>query len=291
MEKNAPLLEIEKQISSVQAPTLYAESKGRKIAYRSVGTGMPLILCCRFRGNLDTWDPAFLDALAENYQVITFDYSGFGLSTGNPPTNIMEFAADVTDLAEALGFEKIIMGGWSFGGFVAQIVTTEFPELVSHTILMGTRPPGKNEYVMEQIFLDTAYKPVNDLEDEIILFFEPISQASKEAAKLSHDRIFSRTNDLDIPIPMSLWAHYGMGLQDFENDPYQAREKLTQTHIPILVISPDHEVCFPPENWFALNRQLPTTQMIVIPRSGHGVQHQYPEMVANYIKNFIGQFN
>jgi hypothetical protein len=32
----------------------------QKLAYRSIGTGLPNILLNRFRGALDTWDPAFL---------------------------------------------------------------------------------------------------------------------------------------------------------------------------------------------------------------------------------------
>jgi pimeloyl-ACP methyl ester carboxylesterase len=63
--------------------------------------------------------------------------------------------------------------------------------------------------------------------------------------------------------------------------------KLTTTNIPILVITADHEVCFPPENWFELNRKLPTIQLLVIPRTGHGVHHEYPELIAKSIVDFI----
>jgi len=66
------------EINATTCKTLFAEINGRKIAYRSIGTGDPIILCQRFRGNLDDWDPAFLDALSSNYNVITFDYTGFG---------------------------------------------------------------------------------------------------------------------------------------------------------------------------------------------------------------------
>ena len=52
-------------------------------------------------------------------------------------------------------------------------------------------------------------------------------------------------------------------------------------------ISSAIEVSFPPENWFELNQKLPTTQLITIPQAGHGPHHQYPEMIANYIDNFI----
>jgi pimeloyl-ACP methyl ester carboxylesterase len=274
-------------VNATASKTQFAEVNGRKIAYRSIGIGDPIILCQRFRGNLDDWDPAFLDAMAKNYNVIIFDYTGLASSSGDPHTNMMGFASDVTDLAKALGFRKIILGGWSFGGWVAQIVSSEFPELVSQTILIGTRPPGKVTHDMEGIFKQTAYKPINDFEDEVILFFEPISEFSRKAAKESHDRIATRTIDKDVQVKLEQLQFYGKGGEDYAKDPYNARQKLATTKIPILVISGDHEICFPPENWFELNRKLPTTQLVVIPRSGHGPQHQYPEMVADYIHSFI----
>jgi pimeloyl-ACP methyl ester carboxylesterase len=275
------------EVNATHTRTQFAEVNGKKIAYRSIGKGSPMILCQRFRGMLDDWDPLFLDELARNYNVITFDYTGLASSQGSPHTNMKSFAGDVIDLAKYLNLEKVIIGGWSFGGWVAQIVTTVFPELVSQTILIGTRPPGKVSHDLEEIFIKTAYKPVNDFDDEIILFFEPISELSRIKAKESHDRIAQRTIDKDIPVALDQLQFYKKGGEDYVKDPYNAREKLTTTNIPILVISGDHEVCFPPENWFELNRKLPTTQVVVIPRAGHGPQHQFPEMVATYIHAFI----
>ncbi|MFV5692982.1 alpha/beta fold hydrolase [Flavobacterium sp. LT1R49] len=269
-----------------ESKTQFAEVGDHKIAYRSIGTGDPLILCPRFRANLDDWDPAFLDALAKQYKVITFNYKGLASSTGNPHSDILGFAKDVTDLADALKIKKFIVGGWSLGGWVAQIVTTEFPERVSHTILIGTKPPGKVNYPLEEIFLNTAYIPDYTVEHETILFFDPTSKISREAAIKSHERIAQR-KDKDPKVKPELWEFYGKCHDDYEKDPYGARQKLMTTKIPILVISAHHEICFPPENWFELNQKLPTTQLITIPQTGHGPHHQYPEMVASYIDNFI----
>ena len=96
----------------------------------------------RFRGNLDTWDPGFLDALASKFNIIIIDYSGIGLSTGPCAADILSMAIDVKNVAEALKLTKIIIAGWSLGGMVAQTVITQYPELVSHAILIGTTPPG-----------------------------------------------------------------------------------------------------------------------------------------------------
>ena len=56
---------ISTSVSAIDAPTQFAESNGRQLAYRSIGEGEPMVLCNRFRGILDSWDPAFLDGSAD----------------------------------------------------------------------------------------------------------------------------------------------------------------------------------------------------------------------------------
>lgn len=271
---------------AIQSETKFASIKDHKIAYRSIGKGLPIILCNRFRGNLDDWDPAFLDALAQKYQVITFNFKGLASSTGTPHETILGFGKDALDLADALNIDKFILGGWSLGGWAAQVLTTEFPNRITHTILIGTKPPGKVSHSMEEIFLKTAYILDYTLEHETILFFEPTSEISKKAAVESHKRINKR-KDKDPKVRPELWEYYAKSHDDYIKDPYKSREKLMQTNIPILVISANHEVCFPPENWFELNQKLPTATLITIAQTGHGPQSQYPDMIARYIDDFI----
>lgn len=89
--------------TAINVPTRFVDSGGRKLAYRMFGEGQPLLLCLRFRGVMDSWDPAFLDALARNFTVITFDYSGLGQSTGEPSYDRRRMARDAKDVVDALG--------------------------------------------------------------------------------------------------------------------------------------------------------------------------------------------
>lgn len=270
--------------------TAYAEAGGRKLAYRMLGSGTPIIWCNRFRGILDSWDPAFIDALAKDFQVIIFDYSGIGSSTGELPTEIAAVAEDVKTLAAALHLEKFIIGGWSYGGLVAQTFSVRYPEMISHTILIGTNPPGQNEHPIEQIFLETSAHPVNDLEDEMILFFEPASVLSRKAGALSHERLAERVTDLDVPVPEEKWGRYHQGAADYVADSFNAREKMGELQTPVLVISGDHDVVFPVENWYALTRKWRNLYIVVFPQAGHGPQHQYPVLAAGHIVNFVNNY-
>jgi pimeloyl-ACP methyl ester carboxylesterase len=79
-----------------------------------------LCLCHRFRGTIDDWDPALLDALTAERDVIVFDGPGVGYSSGEVPSTVTEMADGVVGFLEALGVDETDLLGWSMGGFVAQ---------------------------------------------------------------------------------------------------------------------------------------------------------------------------
>jgi pimeloyl-ACP methyl ester carboxylesterase len=275
--------------SAAGAPNRFVEVGGRRLAYRSIGSGKPIVLCTRFRGNLVDWDPAFLDALAAHgFQVITFDYSGLGLSTGERTYNPMLLAKDATDLIESLALRDIVIGGWSLGGITAQIVAATLPRRISHAVLIATSPPGELVKTAEQLFHDVATKPVNDFDDSVVLFFEPRSDASREAARRSAERIAQRSADRSVPVPGD-WAAAALGNKP-RNPVFPAPtilEAFKSTTMPILHIGGDHDIVFPVENWYALNGQLPTLQLLTFPRAGHGPHHQHPQASADHIGIFV----
>jgi pimeloyl-ACP methyl ester carboxylesterase len=270
-----------------ETKTSFADLGDRKIAYRSYGKGTPIIFVNRFRGTLDTWDPLFIKMMMKRFNVITFDYSGIGASTGNMSSEIVLVAQDIKDLADALKLSTIIILGWSYGGLVAQAATLLYPNLITHSILVGTNPPGENEVPLEQVFLDAALKPINDFEDEIVLFFEPKSAFSRAAAKTSHDRIHKQIDISKIPSTMDVFRIYFEGGEGFTEDILNFREQIKKTKIPILIICGDHDVSFAVENWYAIFNQMVNTQMIVYSETGHAPQHQYPELTSRHIINFV----
>jgi pimeloyl-ACP methyl ester carboxylesterase len=275
--------------SAISTPNRFVSSKGRKLAYRSLGSGKPIVLCTRFRGNMDVWDPAFLDALAAHgFNVITFDYSGLGLSTGEKNYDPAALAADANDLIEALDLHDVVIGGWSLGGLAAQIAMVMYPERITHAVLIGTGPPGPEVKVAEQLFYDTASIADYTFEHEVILFFEPRSKASREAARRSVDRIAMRTSDLSVRVPPD-WAaaHLGTAPKSPIFPADAVLQALKQTTIPILHVGGDHDIIFPIENWYALNQLLPTLQLLTYPRAGHGPHHEHPEATAAHIATFL----
>jgi pimeloyl-ACP methyl ester carboxylesterase len=273
--------------SATAAPTEFATVAGVQIAWRDIGSGSPMVLLTRMRGTLDTWDPLFLDELAKSNRVITVDFPGVGYSSGVLPPEIVDVANFVAAFADAIRLDRFVLAGWSWGGTVAQTFLVEHPDRATSAVLIGTAPPGKGAVRIQQAFLDRAFKPVNDLDDEIVLFFEPDSAFSRSAAKASRDRIYARPGVVErIPSTPEKIQAYLKAAATYHEDVSGRLEKLKATRTPILIISGDNDISTAVENWFALNGQIPNAHLIVYPESGHAPQHQYPELAAAQIALF-----
>src|SRR6201987_1956032 len=101
-----------------------------------------LVMLQHFRGNLDNWDPALVDRLSQDREVILLDNRGVGGSTGVVPENVTPMARDALAFIDALGLKQIDLLGFSLGGYVAQELVLLRPRLVRRLRRPGTAPPG-----------------------------------------------------------------------------------------------------------------------------------------------------
>lgn len=270
------------------AETQFVDVGGVNLAYREGGSGDPIILFNRLRGTLDTWDPAFIDALADGYRVIMVDYPGVGYSEGELPPDMVVVGDTLAKFAKALGISKFNLVSWSWGGALGQTFLVKHPEMVNRAVLMGTNPAGEVEHAMRDDWFELAVKPVNDLKDEETLFFEPAYAESLAAARASHNRIYARAGvTARIPSTMDEFELYFAAAQKFHEDKEGVREALTKSNVPMLIICGDNDPGTPADNWFPLVRKIPRAQLLVMPRTGHGPHHQFPELSADYIHAFL----
>ncbi len=124
------------------APTQFVEANGIRFAYRHFGKpdGVPLVFNQHFTGTMDHWDPAVTDGLAKAREVILFNNAGVSSSSGEVPTSCEQMATNAVSFIEALGLPKVDVLGFSIGGFVAQEITRQAPDLVRRLVLVGTGP-------------------------------------------------------------------------------------------------------------------------------------------------------
>src|SRR6266478_7308479 len=126
------------------APTQFVEAKGIRFAYRRFGKagGVPIVFNQHYAGTMDYWDPAVTDGLGRDREVILFNNAGVSNSSGEVPTTFEQMGANAIAFIKALGLKQVDLLGFSIGGFVAQEITLQAPDLVRRLVLVGTGPRG-----------------------------------------------------------------------------------------------------------------------------------------------------
>ncbi len=109
------------------------------LACELTGSGFPLILVMGYGGTKELWDPAFIAALAQHYQVLTFDNRGSGASSMPTTAVTMQaFAADIAALMDHYGWPQAHIVGVSMGGMIAQQFAVDHPGRVARLVLGAT---------------------------------------------------------------------------------------------------------------------------------------------------------
>jgi len=278
--------------SNLTAPNESIEAaNGVTFAYRRFGNtdtaALPLVCFQHYRGNLDNWDPALVDAIAEQREVILFDNAGVGGSSGTVPHTVTPMAYDALAFIDALGLERIDILGYSMGGFVAQELTLIRPRLVRRLVLAGTGPQGGVEqhgYRDEVNGNATADEP--GAEDLLALFFER-SETSVAKGWEFVERIFTRTEDRDVGTDLTtrdaqLDAVTTWGIPDASR-----LNRLAGITQPVLAVNGENDRMVPTPNTFLLAERLPNAQLKIYPDAGHGFLFQYPAEFAAELEEFL----
>src|SRR3954468_11368866 len=126
------------------APTRTIQGGGVEYAYRQLGPnrGVPVVFLTHLAAVLDNWDPRVVDGIAAERRVITFDNRGDGASRGATPTTIEEMERGDVTILGPLGFDEVVLCGFSMCGMIAQVIAQQQPQLVRRIIIAATGPAG-----------------------------------------------------------------------------------------------------------------------------------------------------
>jgi pimeloyl-ACP methyl ester carboxylesterase len=241
----------------------------------------PLVMLQHFRGNLDSWDPALVDRLAQDREVILVNNRGVGGSTGAVPENVTTMARDALSFVDALGLKEIDLLGFSLGGFVAQELVLLRPRLVRRLVLAGTAPqggPDLHRWSDDVYALATADEPT--AEHLLGLFFTGTEQSRTKGME-SIGRLYQREVDRDEPTDLAtrdaqLAAITGWGIPD--DSKLNRLAGITQ---PTLVANGDNDTMMHTQNSHLFAERLPDARLRIYPDAGHGFLNQYPELFAD----------
>ena len=220
--------------------------------------------------------------------MILTDNAAVGLSTGVAPETVAGMARDAAALIDALGLEHIDLFGFSMGGYVAQQIVVDRPDLVRRLILVGTGPRGGDG--MGQLAPDTAslFAKVYDPQDLMWLpiFFSP-SEASQATGRRFLERIRARTEDRDAPVSEATVAAHSAAAREWGTAAPGSFDYLRGITHPALVVNGSNDIVVPTINSYILQQNLPDAELILFPDSNHGSHFQFTAAFNRYVTDFL----
>jgi pimeloyl-ACP methyl ester carboxylesterase len=272
------------------ATQIVSAANGIEYAYRETGTGSPpLVLMQHFRGNLDNWDPALIDALATTRRVVTFDNTGVAATTGTTPDTVAAMAHDALAFLDALGIEQADVLGFSIGSFVAQELVLTRPAIVRRLVLASSAPrgaAGMHGWAPEVI--DAVGGRTPNPAGVLGVFYAP-SATSQQAGRDAFGRMQARTTDRDRPTswPTRLAQYDAVcrwGIPD-----HVALQGVGAITAPVFVANGDSDPMILPHYSYLLAGLIPHARVKIYPDSAHGFLFQHHAEFAADVDNFLTQ--
>ncbi len=278
---------------AAHAPNLSIDVGPETLAYRRFGTTSktvpPLILLQHFRGNLDYWDPALLDVLAADREVITVDLCGVGASTGTVSDTVAGMARDAVRFIDALRLTSIDLLGFSLGGHLAQEIALIRPRLPRRLVLAGTAPQGAPDLHRSS---DDVYRwaCADDITPEgfLSLFFSG-SAASVQRGREYLARTHARRKDRDEETSLGCRDAQYQALMTWGIPESGKLERLSAITQPTMVANGDNDTMMATKNSLLLAEKIRGAQIRIYPDAGHGFLDQYPVDFGQHICQFLGR--
>lgn len=248
----------------------------------------PYVLIHGLGDEADTWRH-LISSLAANHHVIALDLPGFGRSDKPDCAYTVPFFKDtLIELMDTLALESVTLVGHSLGAIIAHTLALNHPARVNRLVLMGGAlvatsqkitlatlmflVPGLGEWLYNRLRHDpqAAYRTLAPYYHHL----DDLPQAEREFLfQRVNERVWSdgqRRAFLSTLRNLARWV------------PGQQRDlttRLAQSTVPTLAIWGEHDQVNSVENGKRLAQIQPTTQLVIVPNTGHNVHQEQPAAV------------
>lgn len=263
---------------------------GAELHCSTRGTGVPCIFPC----NIGTkpYERMTPPPLTDFFQFVYVDMRGGGKSTGDPSTLTFDvMAADLEAVRKALGFQRVVVLGYSILGVLALEYARRCPDTVSHVITAGTPPAGD---IPKLVQASTEFFGADASEERKTILREnyaklppgtPPTQAIFAQAPM---RFFDPRFD-----SMPLFAESEFNPKLFEHllGPLTAQWDITadmqSLRVPILLAHGRYDYVSPYTMWNGIVDTLPNATMHLFQRSGHQTFFEEPAEFARVVAEWM----
>ena len=261
---------------------------GVGLYFEEYGTGTPVLFIHEFAGDHRSWQPQ-VRRFSRAYRCITYNARGYPPSDvpPDPAAYSMDIAvADAVALLDHLGIDRAHVVGISMGGFTTLHLGLRHPDRALSLTVAGAgygAPPDK-----QQAFRDECETIARAFETE---------GAESVAVRYSQGPARVQFQNKDphgwAEFAAQLGEHSSLGsaltmrgVQMGRPSLYDLTDDLAQLTVPTLIITGDEdEGCLEPD--LMLKRTIPAAGLLMVPRTGHTVNLEEPELFNSVLADFL----
>lgn len=233
------------------------------------------------------WKPEF-QQLRDQVQIVYLDHRGNGRSEHGPTEhwNLDQWADDVHGLCEALGIERPIVMGQSFGGMVAIAYAARHPEHPSKLIFSSTSARMNLSRMLER-FLEVGGEQARGAAERFWTQpgLETLPEYTRNAVSVYGSKPASPQEFGRVRMNLDVLFHFAGG----EGSRFDYLDQLKRVQCPTLVLGGTRDPVCPiedqdeiaaatPEEWVRYER---------FEGCGHGVFRDDPERGMAVIRSFL----
>ncbi len=254
--------------------------EGGDIFYEVMGQGPHLVLLHPFPVNHHFWKPVAA-LLSDKFRIILPDLRGHGESPGGEaPIPMAQHAADVIAVCDAAGVGRAIFGGVSIGGYVLFELWRRIPERISALIFCDTKASP-----------DTAEARKGRLQAaDDVLQSGPGEFFDGMIPRVIGETTRRRRPDLVAAVRAMMNTNRAAGIAGVQRGMAARPDSLLTLKtisVPALVLVGGEDTSTPVAEAELMNRQMPHSQLRVVPGGGHYAVFEQPETVAGMMRQFL----
>lgn len=256
-----------------------ADVDGHRLSYRCGGHGPALVLLHGFTLDSRIWRRQLQD-LSERFTAIAWDAPGAGASTDpREPFTLTDWAQALALFLDVINIDHAHVLGMSWGGVLAQEFYRLYPTRTASLILAGTYAGWKGSLpptVCSERLAACIRGASLPAEEFVPRWVSGLISAS--ASDDVRDELSNVVTDRH-PLGFRLMAHT---LADTDTT-----DLLPRIQVPTLLVWGDDDRRSPLTIGEQLRERIPSSELVVIPKSGHVPNMEQPDAFNREVRNFL----
>jgi len=228
---------------------------------------------------------AQVQALVPDYQVITYDLLGHGLSPrADAGTSLDTLAAQLLQLLNFLALDRVHLVGFSLGGLIARVVASQHNQRLNSLIIMNSvfnRGPDLSAAILERVAQVDLHGPIANIDQALERWFSPAyAQANPSYIRQLRSQVLANHQ----PSYSRCYRLFGEG----DN---VAAAQLRQITSPTLVITGELDPGSTPAMSQALAAKIAGATATIVTNARHMMPVENAAQVNQHMRDFLALHN